>query len=391
MLCVQCTIKTDKMKANPANRLRAYQKLTQHRILWVTSIALISIGGLLVTFHLSNPDKAKAASCESEYVLDWSNASTFNVTCGTVNPDHWSVKGQTCVFTSPLLNSGGTSGNPDKEAQITVRINQTGNLDLNDTAWVNLYINGSAMNIFRCTGDSISSVFTMMQTVMIPAGSTYQLEIILKNDKMNETWQIKDGDVSVCLNSAGGQSVTLTGFTGVAESPEKVVLNWSTLQEVHNSHFTIEHSLTGMAYTEIGTVPGAGNTSGITNYSFTDNHPYPGTNHYRLKQTDLDGNTTLFSNIKVRIGSEMAAKPVSIFPNPFTRTFTLKYHSTSDQHIRLRLIGIKGVECFEHVTVVSKGENNITYNLPGDINPGNYIVKVEGDDGSTAMIKAISN
>lgn len=84
-------------------------------------------------------------------------------------------------------------------------------------------------------------------------------------------------------------------------SNQQVQLNWVTASEKDNSHFIVERSHSGKNFTEIATVPGNGNTSMRTNYSFNDEQPISGTLHYRLKQVDYDGTYTYSKTVAVHV------------------------------------------------------------------------------------------
>jgi hypothetical protein len=92
--------------------------------------------------------------------------------------------------------------------------------------------------------------------------------------------------------------IELVSFLGKCED-KNVVLSWTTASEINNSFFTIERSNDGISYNEIGTVPGAGNSSVMNNYSFTDQSAPAGLTYYRLKQTDFDGTAESFDAIAV--------------------------------------------------------------------------------------------
>ena len=66
-------------------------------------------------------------------------------------------------------------------------------------------------------------------------------------------------------------------------------------------------------YIPIMKIKGAGNSNNVRNYIAIDNNPSDGTNYYRLKQTDFDGNYS-YSEIKMVVYD--AERPVLIYPNP---------------------------------------------------------------------------
>ncbi len=63
-----------------------------------------------------------------------------------------------------------------------------------------------------------------------------------------------------------------------------------------------ERSTDGYRFTEIGQVTGAGDSNIPQDYSFTDTHPLPGKNYYRLKQVDFDGKYTYSKVVSVNFG-----------------------------------------------------------------------------------------
>lgn len=80
-----------------------------------------------------------------------------------------------------------------------------------------------------------------------------------------------------------------------------VELNWTTASEQDNAYFTIEKSRDGADWAAIGTVEGAGNSSSMIGYGFTD-HDAQSLAYYRLRQTDINGTTTVSNTVAVGCG-----------------------------------------------------------------------------------------
>lgn len=113
----------------------------------------------------------------------------------------------------------------------------------------------------------------------------------------------------------------------------QVLLNWSTATELNNDYFTVEKSLDGLIFQELGQVDGAGTTNELKTYSFVDDNPVNGLSYYRLKQVDFDS-TTSFSKI-ISVDHLFGEKDLNIllYPNP------------SDEYVNVRLDGlVEGVE-----------------------------------------------
>lgn len=105
--------------------------------------------------------------------------------------------------------------------------------------------------------------------------------------------------------------IELLSFTANCNN-HNVILKWITATETNNDYFTIERSTDGKTFVPIGTIKGAGNSSTIKNYYFTDNKT--GTVfYYRLKQTDFDGQFKYFQIIAVRCND---AAEFTLYPNP---------------------------------------------------------------------------
>lgn len=72
-------------------------------------------------------------------------------------------------------------------------------------------------------------------------------------------------------------------------------ISWVTEQEINVSKYEVERSANGTNFSTIAQVtPKSPNSNSEVSYSVTDNKPLPGTNFYRLKQTDIDGKFEIF-------------------------------------------------------------------------------------------------
>lgn len=117
--------------------------------------------------------------------------------------------------------------------------------------------------------------------------------------------------------------VSLTSFTaGLSNGVSK--LSWTTTSESNNSGFEIQKSTDGQEFTAIGFVASKaaqGNSSSIINYSYEDKAASVGTQYYRLKQIDLNGDFE-YSAIK-SVNISLSAAEIKIYPNPVGATLSL--------------------------------------------------------------------
>jgi hypothetical protein len=108
--------------------------------------------------------------------------------------------------------------------------------------------------------------------------------------------------------------VELLFFTGDA-SNTGVHLNWATASERDNSHFTVQRSQDGLEFHDVAVVDGVGNSQELTEYSAMDPAPINGPAYYRLKQTDLEGDETIFTAVPVHFEAS-SGQGLTVYPNP---------------------------------------------------------------------------
>jgi Secretion system C-terminal sorting domain len=98
---------------------------------------------------------------------------------------------------------------------------------------------------------------------------------------------------------------------------QNIVITWTTASETNNDYFTIEQSADAANWIIIKTVDGAGNSSTVKNYSFTDSITRNAVSYFRLKQTDFDGKFKYSKIITIRSCKENAdLNSLTVYPNP---------------------------------------------------------------------------
>ncbi|MEN0003923.1 MAG: T9SS type A sorting domain-containing protein [Bacteroidota bacterium] len=111
----------------------------------------------------------------------------------------------------------------------------------------------------------------------------------------------------------GALPVELTEFkVSVVRASSQLV--WQTATEINNEGFEIQRSMDGQAWQKIGFVRGQGSTQEPQQYTFTDELPLNGTNYYRLKQMDFDGQVDYSAIEVVEIATDHT--PLSLYPSP---------------------------------------------------------------------------
>ncbi len=201
---------------------------------------------------------------------------------------------------------------------------------------------------------------------------------------LNDSWVVtqEEIDYSGCLVTSSTLPIELISFSGTA-SGKKNILYWVTASEVNNSYFTILKRVDGNNFQIIGTVNGAGNSSHVLNYSYTDENLTEKVNYYLLQQTDYNGQHTFSNTIAINNSSDKFGS-IIISPNPFSneaifrtdfqmQNATLTVYNSMGQQVR-QLVNISG-----QTIILHRDE------LPAGI----YNVKLTGDNEHAEMKKLV--
>ncbi len=142
-----------------------------------------------------------------------------------------------------------------------------------------------------------------------------------------------------------------------------ILISWSTLTEINNSHFVIERTSGSRSFEPIGEVSGKGTSTEKTDYSFWDENPLPGVNFYRLRQVDMDGKESLSNVVSAR--NQISA--TKVWPTGVSATLYINLDQQSivnifDSQMRLKWRGR-----------LDKGVS--TLNVAG-YSPGMYFVEI---------------
>ena len=169
--------------------------------------------------------------------------------------------------------------------------------------------------------------------------------------------------------------VEFTQFTGKKVNNHTAQLSWTTAAEKGNVGFEIERkdagpcvSTKGGTFETIGFVKSRGNAATSTNYTFLDNN-FTKTAYYRLKQTDLNGQTT-FSKI-VTIENNAQKDAILVFPNPINKGSALNIQ-VADNTVLDNIT----VEMYNSNGQLMQQQRGIAPLQTADLVNGVYIVKI---------------
>lgn len=123
--------------------------------------------------------------------------------------------------------------------------------------------------------------------------------------------------------------VNFLSFKVVKYDNNSVFITWQTATEQNNDYFVVEKSSDGRVFTELTRVAGQGTSNSTANYKAFDYQPHPGSNYYRIRQTDIDGASTYTPVSTIQFSTTGTA--ISIFPNPTSHLLTLQTDATGNR------------------------------------------------------------
>jgi hypothetical protein len=158
-----------------------------------------------------------------------------------------------------------------------------------------------------------------------------------------------------------------------------VELEWATASEKNNSHFLVERSVDGKNFEILGRVNGAGNSTAMHQYRFTDDQPLRGTSYYRIRQVDFDGQHS-FSKIEIlKFEEGIAANEIEvnlIEPNPFNDYLNATFTLPADGETLIRIVDGKGKAVYQKTEFLNAGVNQFSFENGNRIKSGIYFLLI---------------
>ncbi len=157
--------------------------------------------------------------------------------------------------------------------------------------------------------------FAAITTTAFDLSSNWQkpksMSVIMYSNGSTNTQSVNIIDMRYFNQSFSLLPINLLSFRVQSEATI-VELLWKTSEETNAKSFLIEKSTDSKSFAEIGNL-NAHDYTGVNNYTYKDLSPSPGPSYYRLRITDVNGNTVDSKTIAV---TRKRDEDFIIFPNP---------------------------------------------------------------------------
>lgn len=171
-------------------------------------------------------------------------------------------------------------------------------------------------------------------------------------------------------------------------SAGNALIRWTTATETNNHFFTIEKSADGISFEAIATVNGAGNSSSLLNYSYTDNTGLSTGSYYRLKQTDNNGQSRSFPIIYISPCADPNSG-IEVY-NQGANEFTLLIDGNVSGDYLVTIYNTLGQVVTSRSIYAEEGRYRATIRLE-NIDDAMYFVNVSNASGTSVTKKVIIN
>ncbi|HEX7845834.1 MAG TPA: T9SS type A sorting domain-containing protein, partial [Chitinophagaceae bacterium] len=163
-----------------------------------------------------------------------------------------------------------------------------------------------------------------------------------------------------------------------------VVLKWTTTAEENLSHYELQHSTDGSQFEVMAMVFAKGEQR--NNYQYTDKNPVTGTNYYRLRIIDNNGQYKYSNILSAKFGAKEA--DIVVAPNPaINNEIKVRMTDLEPGQYRIELHNTIGQLLQTKAVVVNQSLQSETMSPSTSMMPGVYWINVI--DKNNARIKTL--
>ena len=153
-------------------------------------------------------------------------------------------------------------------------------------------------------------------------------------------------------------------------------LKWITATETNNSGFEVQKSQDQKSWKTLDFIPGAGTTTALNSYTYSEPITAAGVWYYRLRQVDYDGTSEIHGPIEVNLSQNMDYTLDQNYPNPFNPSTTISYSIPQSGYVKLAVYNQIGEEVAQLVNENKEaGKYQVTFDASG-LTSGVYFYKL---------------
>ena len=192
--------------------------------------------------------------------------------------------------------------------------------------------------------------------------------------------------VEITVLPAGSPGCTnfTSNFTVVEEGPSSVKVTWTTLPELTEYMYTVQHSTNMVQWVNLGSQIGKQDPVQENAYTYMHETPVNGKNFYRIKRATASGQIAFSDQRQIEINLN-ADQTVRITPNPVVDKLKIMNLLQFDSDVTVTITSTKGDVL--HTVTLEKGKMEEIELQVTDLPSGIYMARIRFADGSIKTVK----
>ncbi|MEO6721964.1 MAG: T9SS type A sorting domain-containing protein [Ferruginibacter sp.] len=181
--------------------------------------------------------------------------------------------------------------------------------------------------------------------------------------------------------------VTISSVTAYQKNSD-IAVDWKVENEINMVKYDVEKSTDGSSFVKLGTVNVSGTNNTYNSYSWLDVNAVNGTNFYRIKTYDNNGQVNYTAIVKVTISKTDGG--FSIYPNPVKGSIiNLQINNEPVGVYQLRLTNSIGQTLYTNSIRNNSGSSTHALNTGSKLPAGAYQLEIIGQDNNHNTQKVI--
>ncbi len=190
--------------------------------------------------------------------------------------------------------------------------------------------------------------------------------------------------------SATDSKADITNYKLTSQS-ETVMIEWTTTAELRNKYFTVEKSINGFVYRQVGAQDAAGTSENTNYYRMVDMDPHYGDSYYRLIYTDKFGVSEVLETATVFHDGEEHLNDNGL-PNAVKKgsVIIMQNFNVLSGINQVNIIDVNGVVVHTQYLNEEQLRNDVDLKIPANLPTGIYELRVIGIDNLISYTDNIS-
>lgn len=192
------------------------------------------------------------------------------------------------------------------------------------------------------------------------------------------------GTAVISCSPLGAETMTTTGEAMSGYN----IINWTSSAEFNAAYYSIQRSLDGQNYEEIGQMDAIGLSMEELNYRFEDLQPANGINYYRIVMIHQNESEIVSNEVVVTQKFMHDAEVIRTYPNPAKDQLNMVLYASKSSEYQVEITALNGTAVFKSNYQISNGLNADVIDI-STYETGFYLMKVYDQDKLIATHKII--